>query len=214
MLALPYKRYIYRFDGDFHLHGKSLLLTHSFQTRPADIAVHGDTGCAVWDAAVYLAKYLESNPLLVEKKRVLELGTGLGLCGIACALLGAENVTLTDLEYILPATLRNVSNNNLISNQVRVTQLDWTSTDLENLPAMVDVIIASDTVWIESLVDPFVKILDKLTLRYPQATIILANQKRSDLVWRKFTVSATQMFDISFLESEANLEVYSLKRLE
>ena len=214
MLALPYKRYIYRFDGDFHINGKPLLLNHSSQTRPADTAVHGDTGCAVWDSAVHLAKYLESNPLLVKEKHVLELGAGLGLCGIACALLDAENVTLTDLEYILAATWQNVSKNNLRSDRVRVTQLDWTSTDLENLPSIVDVIIASDTVWIESLVDPFVNILEKLTSRYPQATIILANQKRSDLVWRKFTASASIIFEILFVESEGNLEVYTLKRLE
>lgn len=56
----------------------------------------GDVGCVVWDAAIVLAKYLEtkyfhdpSSGLNVwSGKRVLELGSGTGLVGLMAATMG------------------------------------------------------------------------------------------------------------------------------
>lgn len=43
-----------------------------------DLGVRG-TGCALWEASIVLAGYLEKNPACVRGHRVLELGAGLGL---------------------------------------------------------------------------------------------------------------------------------------
>lgn len=56
----------------------------------------GDVGCVVWDAAIVLAKYLEtkcfhdpSSGLNVwAGKRVLELGSGTGVVGLMAATMG------------------------------------------------------------------------------------------------------------------------------
>lgn len=59
-----------------------------------------------------MAKFLEvefSNATLKGNK-VLELGSGTGLVGLAAAILGADQVMLTDLEY----TLDNLRYENLI----------------------------------------------------------------------------------------------------
>lgn len=55
-------------------------------------AAIGDVGCVVWDAALVLAKYLESADFLhgrlLQDKTVLELGAGTGCLGIVAATFG------------------------------------------------------------------------------------------------------------------------------
>lgn len=56
----------------------------------------GDVGCVVWDAAIVLAKYLETkyfhNPPsglnVWAGKSVLELGSGTGVVGLMAATMG------------------------------------------------------------------------------------------------------------------------------
>lgn len=81
-----------------------------------DPASH-NLGTTVWDASIVLAKFLEKGARRGELsrarltgRRVLELGAGPGLGGIAAALLGAD-VVLTDLPDIVPLTARNVATN-------------------------------------------------------------------------------------------------------
>ena len=71
-------------------------------------------GTTVWDASIVLAKWLERNarrgselsrPRLAGR-RVLELGAGMGLGGLAAAALGAD-VELTDVAEVLPLLRRN-----------------------------------------------------------------------------------------------------------
>ncbi|MBN3281548.1 MT21D methyltransferase, partial [Polyodon spathula] len=65
----------------------------------------GDVGCVVWDAAIVLSKYQETEQFVERStgvykwanKRVLELGSGTGVVGLMAATLGAC-VTVTDLE--------------------------------------------------------------------------------------------------------------------
>jgi predicted nicotinamide N-methyase len=57
------------------------------------------TGLTIWKASEYLSQYLlsEQQQRLLPDKRVLELGAGLGLCGIvAHRLLQARTVYVTD----------------------------------------------------------------------------------------------------------------------
>lgn len=52
----------------------------------------GDVGHVVWDAAIVLAKYLETKAFLksngLASKNVLELGAGTGIVGLVAATLG------------------------------------------------------------------------------------------------------------------------------
>jgi nicotinamide N-methyltransferase len=50
----------------------------------------------LWNAGVYLAKYIDSNPELVKGKRVLEFGAAAALPSLCSALNGAEKVVITD----------------------------------------------------------------------------------------------------------------------
>lgn len=53
-------------------------------------------GLKVWECSFDLVDYIYQNPSLVASKRVLELGCGQGLPGIACIKNGAVSVLLHD----------------------------------------------------------------------------------------------------------------------
>lgn len=56
----------------------------------------GDVGCVVWDAAIVLAKYLETKQFydagsgvnVWANKNIVELGAGTGVVGLMAATLG------------------------------------------------------------------------------------------------------------------------------
>ncbi len=52
----------------------------------------------IWPAGRALATRLSAEPDLVRGRRVLELGTGLGIAGIAAADAGARHVFLSDID--------------------------------------------------------------------------------------------------------------------
>ena len=51
-----------------------------------------------WAGGQAVARYLLDNPAMVRGKRVLDAGSGSGLCAIAAALSGASAVTASDID--------------------------------------------------------------------------------------------------------------------
>lgn len=59
---------------------------------------------------------------------VLEIGSGTGAVGLAAAVLGASNVTMTDLDYTLDNLRSAVAANTAVLPDgagVHITELDW-----------------------------------------------------------------------------------------
>merc|ERR1719355_447776 len=109
----------YKFDGDFKVKGRPLLLKANHPTAS------GETGWRVWDAGMILGQYLEDK---VAGKTVLDIGCGSGVAAIAAALCGGD-VTMTDKAAIQART-----EHNLALNEESVTEaggkavfrvLDW-----------------------------------------------------------------------------------------
>ena len=76
----------------------------------------------LWPSARHLARHILSGSLVGPGVRVLEIGCGLGLVGIAAAKRGADAI-LTDIsETALLAAQRNASLNAVA---VRTQRLDW-----------------------------------------------------------------------------------------
>ena len=57
-------------------------------------------GYSVWVSGVALSIWLTMNRGEIEGKRVLELGSGVGITGLSCALAGASNVVLSDFGLV------------------------------------------------------------------------------------------------------------------
>lgn len=181
------------------------------------------TAWSVWDGAVALAKYLESSRHTVpntststelidqackvtqiKPSRILELGSGTGLAGLAAAAVFRVPVILTDLPEALPALHRNVQANQGLASLVTVTACDWNRPQdwengiiNENKPF--DLILVADCVWVDHLVEPLVHSLRLLAT--PEETIILlSHQPRSARVDDKLFALLEEWFSIKEIE--------------
>lgn len=88
---------------------------------------HAFVGTRVWDAAVVLARCMErmssQGRLLLEGRRVVELGAGTGLVGLVAARLGAR-VLLTDVAALVPG-LRGAIDANGLAGTTTAAPLLW-----------------------------------------------------------------------------------------
>ncbi|GMF18903.1 unnamed protein product [Phytophthora lilii] len=145
------------------------------------------TGFTTWDGSVVLAKYLEHQRWDdIVGARIVELGAGTGLVGISAALLGARQVVLTDLDYVVDNLAKNVaetmklaaSAGEPIECDISTRVLDWLSppTDLGDI----DFLLASDVVWVVELIPPLVATFDTLLRQSSVRTrVLMSYQKRS-----------------------------------
>jgi predicted nicotinamide N-methyase len=97
-----------------------------------------------WVGGQALARYVLDHPKLVAHKRVLDLGSGSGLCAIAAAKAGAVRVEARELDkFALRAIAMNAALN--------AVTIHTTSTDLIDVPTCRwDVVLAGD-LWYERL---------------------------------------------------------------
>lgn len=85
----------------------------SILVRPVKERQHSqfDVGFQMWPAAVILSRWMCANPEVIRGRCVLEVGSGLGLCGLVAAHL-ADTVTLSDFNpVVLRALEANVALN-------------------------------------------------------------------------------------------------------
>jgi predicted nicotinamide N-methyase len=110
-----------RFDSVTTEHPSSGMAVQLNQTMGNEC---GDYQSTVWDAARVFCAYLCSFPgdYWIDK-RVLEVGSGTGYCGIVCAKLGAK-VVLTDLPEGVDA-IRDNCRRNGVEDRTEVRALPW-----------------------------------------------------------------------------------------
>jgi predicted nicotinamide N-methyase len=179
----------------------TVLRIHQLSNRP-------DTASCVWDGATLLARFLERNVVArtwIRNRRVLELGAGCGLAGIAAGVLGATSVVLTDLACHLPLLRQNVAENSPAwkskgCKRMVCCECDWTrppphftADDGTVVDSTFDVILVADCVWMEHLVDPLLNTIDQFATRSIGRTdggarVIFSYQRRGkgtdDRFWR------------------------------
>jgi predicted nicotinamide N-methyase len=135
----------------------------------APISVTGDvepayTASRVWPASAELARHVAD---VVRGKRVVELGAGAGLAGLACKVLGAARVVLTDLPENLPLLQRNAARNGL---DVSVAPFDWLTPT--TLGERFDVVLAADCVFWPELFEPLLNASEAVAA--PGAVVLIA----------------------------------------
>lgn len=195
--ALPWRKFSsVTFDQglstDFAVAGSRLRLGQGVGAE--DPGPDGATGLTLWDGAILLAKWLERRPGGVRGRRVVELGAGLGLLGVAVSLLpepdAPRSITLTDLPYALPGCRATVAaNRHGRAVDVDVQELDWfdppTTTEW-------DVVLAADTVWLDHLVHPFVQTLAALCPPGGPQSVFLAYQRRGKTAHERLWLALAQ----------------------
>jgi predicted nicotinamide N-methyase len=132
-------------------------------------------GGMVWDASLILAKFIAQNKLEIfsRVKTVLEVGSGTGICGLACAMLEPKTrVTLSDLYSHLALIQTNIDINNL--SNVSCCEIDWFK---PQNTGKFDLIIGTDVVYEPDLFEPLLDTLE--TVSHPNSVIFLCNELRA-----------------------------------
>lgn len=195
----------------------------------------------LWPASFLLCNYIENNFNQIinsnnnnnshNNTEIIELGAGVGLCGIVLSILGCNYVTITDLPEAIELISKNIERNyhhisssscssaslsslttntniNINSNQVlRSDVLRWgIDEDYIRYPLTTMenlIVIASDCVYWEHLYEPFFQTLDYFITTH-NATVILSHFKR----WKKekkFFAMCQKKFQVEILYE--NIEV-------
>lgn len=131
----------------------------------------------IWPSAIGLAKFILENLVFTPEMKVLEIGCGVGLAGIAAKIKGA-NILLTDYQ---PDALRFCEMNWLLNLGFapNTLLLDWRK---PNLKREFQYILASDIVYEERYFQPVIELFQKLLHR--AGHIFLSEPNRS--VTKKF----------------------------
>ncbi|CAH0473911.1 unnamed protein product [Peronospora belbahrii] len=138
----------------------------------------------VWDCALVLAKFLANDtyfpPDFFVNKRVIELGCGIGVPGLATAALGAKEVILTDMPMAVPWIQVNIKRNQtlgFIAGNVCANGLMWGEQETLKLQQHFDVILCSDLVYGHR--DISLKLVKTMVqLSYPNTLVISAHEAR------------------------------------
>lgn len=131
-----------------------------------------------------MAKYLEvAFPSGLVGKTVLELGAGTGVVGVVASVLGAERVILTDLAYTMETLKDSVERNReVLRGEVECVALDWMAPPDADALGPVDIVLASDVVWVQELIVPFVSTLARFAAPMPGRAapqVLLSHQTRT-----------------------------------
>ncbi|CAN9512300.1 unnamed protein product [Ophioblennius macclurei] len=152
----------------------------------------------VWESALNLCRYLEQQRVELRGKRILELGAGTGVVGIAAARLGAE-VTLTDLPVALTHLEANVSMNKPPSGwpsiPPSVLPLSW-GEDHINFSSDWDLVLGADIVYIPETYPLLMETLTHLCSK--KALVYLSSRMREE--------HQTPSFFEKYLPSRFNVE--------
>jgi predicted nicotinamide N-methyase len=137
---------------------------------PVDTMQNFPLWAKIWEASILLASYLTGLPANPQKT-MLEIGSGLGLVGVAAAKAG-HCITMSERD---PDAL-NFARANALANgfpEMAIERLDWHAPRLEN---RFDYIVGSEIVYQSKAIDCLEALFDRCL--NPEGTIILAEGLR------------------------------------
>lgn len=143
--------------------------------------------------------------------KILELGSGTGIVGIAAAVTLGAKVTVTDLPHVIPNLQFNVdANADVLASRggaVTVAALRWgEDADVEAVGREFDLVLASDVVYYDYLYEPLLKTLRLLMLGEGKKMVfVMAHLRR----WKKDSVffkRAKKVFNVEVVHVDSPCE--------
>lgn len=126
-----------------HLADDVLPLWRAVQMETGDADAALPYWAFAWAGGLAIGRYLQEQPAAVAGRRVLDLASGSGLCGIAAMQAGASAVTAVDVDPFAAASIQLNARANAC--RVAVVRRDVLDED----PPDVDLILAGDC-WYEA----------------------------------------------------------------
>ncbi len=139
----------------------------------------------LWEASFVLADYLAS---LEEKKKILELGAGLGLVSLVAAAVGHE-VVATDYEELPLKLIQKSAEASGVS--LKTQFLDWTAPDLKE---EFDLIVGAEIIFKKSFFSPLFELFKKGLS--PKGEAVLAHSIERKRVLVPFLYEAEKAFKV------------------
>ncbi|XP_029724270.2 methyltransferase-like protein 22 [Aedes albopictus] len=146
-------------------------------------------GLQIWRGALLLADYILHNEKKFKNKKILELGSGVGLTSIVSSFYARE-VLCTDIDVggLLQLIQANILRNSSLKNpncNVVVTELNFKVPYVNYPDALkaqlqdVEYVIAADVIYDDNITEAFVMTLENLLLELPKLKgIYIALEKR------------------------------------
>ncbi|CAB9505479.1 lysine methyltransferase METTL21A [Seminavis robusta] len=122
------------------------------------------TGMAIWLGADLLADFMLQSPHLVRGKKVLEVGAGVGLCGIVAYHLQASQLVSTDGDLDALDNLRRNVQHNTDTKKCTCRQMIWGKNipEFRDSHGRFDVILGSDLFYMTRSIKPLFQTVDQL----------------------------------------------------
>ncbi|XP_076122331.1 protein-lysine N-methyltransferase EEF2KMT [Alosa pseudoharengus] len=136
-------------------------------TESQAVISEGTTGLVTWEAALYLTEWALENPQMFSGRTLLELGSGVGLTGIAiCRSCKPRKYVFSDFHPRVLQKLRtnvNLNSHDLSDVSVCVEELDWAEVSEDQLIDIdANTVIAADVVYDPDIVDCLVSLLGRV----------------------------------------------------
>ena len=161
----------YDLDGDLVVNKERkkylIKIQHQLRTKLSEV------GFQLWRASFYLMDFIINNPDLFQDRLVVELGSGLGIVSMTCALF-AQKVLCTDIPKVVVQAEKNylLNKDTLNVNNLHFTPITWSNFNerlIENLNSNyldfikdTNVFIAADVVYDDLLTIKLMNTLYKL----------------------------------------------------
>jgi predicted nicotinamide N-methyase len=132
---------------------------------------------ALWPSGIALADEILAEPEFVRSRRVLELGTGLGVTAMAALSVGADLVITDYADESLELAVYNITENGLL--QPPAMQMNWRSPAREFRELVGEgfpVVIAADVLYELRDVEPLLELMEWLVA--PGGLLWLAEPRR------------------------------------
>ncbi|TIN72980.1 MAG: methyltransferase [Mesorhizobium sp.] len=127
----------------------------------------------VWAGGVVLARHIMDHPQTVAGRRVLDLGAGSGLVGIAAAKAGAREVIAAEIDRNGVAAI----GLNAAANDIEITIVDKDITTAP--PPPVDLVLAGDVFYGREVALRFIPFLDRCLAAGIE--VLVGDPRRNDL---------------------------------
>lgn len=130
-------------------------------------------GLKLWEGAIVLLRYMQKHPDRFTGKRVMDLGGGMGVVGIAMARFFQSEVTISDyIPKILELAQQNVELNSPYSCQKpEVVHLDWNN--CEDYSKTFDIVVGCELVYAITNCDNLVKLLSRILKKGSKLIMII-----------------------------------------
>src|SRR5262245_14698412 len=137
-----------------HLAEESLPIWQKTEEELGQMNVPPPYWAFAWAGGQALARYLLDNPAVAKGRRVLDLGAGSGIAGVAAMMAGASRVLAADIDRLaLAAVVLNAEANGV---RVETTERDL----LASPPDPADVILVGDLFYERPLAERVLTYID------------------------------------------------------